>query len=65
MQRPEKKQVVLALVAVQTVSAAFAYRDLAKRPDETVRGKKRMWRIIMALNPGNSLAYWLFGRRSA
>ena len=65
MQRPSKKQVIAAVLAVEVVSATYAYRDLSKRSDESVRGPKRMWRIIMALNPGNSLAYWLFGRRSA
>ena len=63
MNRPDKKQVIAAVVVVESVSAALAYRHLAQRPDESVRGPKRMWRIIMALNPGNSLAYWLVGRR--
>ena len=65
MQRPSKKQVIATVVAVEVVSAAYAYRDLSKRPDESVRGPKRMWRIVMALNPGNSIIYWLLGRRPA
>ena len=28
-----------------------------------IRGSKRFWRVVIALNPGNSLLYWLFGRR--
>ncbi len=62
MRRPDKR-VVIAVVAVQAVSAALAYRDLARRPDEEVRGPKLLWKVVMAVNPGNSIAYWVFGRR--
>lgn len=63
MQKPPK-QVVVAVVAVEAVSAAFAFRDLAHRDDDRVRGSKLLWRVVIGLNPGNSVAYWLFGRRS-
>ena len=62
MQKPPK-EVVVAVVAVQAVSAAFAFRDLARRGDDEVRGPKLLWRLLIGINPGNSLAYWLFGRR--
>lgn len=62
MQKPPK-EVVVAVVAVQAVSAALAFRDLARRTDDEVRGPKLLWRIIIGVNPGNSLAYWLLGRR--
>jgi hypothetical protein len=55
--------VLIAIVAVQLVSAVLAWRDLARRPVSQVRGKKQLWRIFIAVNPGNSLAYWAFGRR--
>jgi hypothetical protein len=61
--RKPPKQVVVAVVAVQAVSAAFAFRDLARRSDDQVRGPKLLWRIVIGMNPGNSLGYWLFGRR--
>ena len=61
--RTPPREVVLAIVAVETVSAVFAYRDLARRSDEQVRGPKLLWRVVMALNPGNSIAYWVLGRR--
>lgn len=57
------KRVVVAVVSVETVSAVLAYRDLSRRPDVDVRGSKLLWRVVMALNPGNSIAYWVFGRR--
>jgi hypothetical protein len=61
--RKPPKEVVVAVVAVEAVSAAFAFRDLARRHDDEVRGSKRLWRVLMSLNPGNSLAYWVLGRR--
>ena len=63
MNRPDKKRIIAAVVVVEAISAALAYRDLARRPAESVRGPKRLWRIVMAVNPGNSIAYWIAGRR--
>ena len=66
MRRPltqTEKRVVAVVVAAEVVSAAFAYRDIAHRPDAAVRGPKLLWRLMFAINPGNSFAYWLFGRR--
>jgi hypothetical protein len=62
MQKPPK-EVVIAVVALQAVSAAFAFRDLARRDDDEVRGPKLLWRVLMGVNPGNSIAYWVLGRR--
>jgi hypothetical protein len=64
VRRPNPK-VVLAVVAVEVAVSVLAYRDLSRRPDDLVRGPKRFWRIVIGLNPGNSLAYWLLGRRSS
>ena len=61
--RKPPREVVIAVVAVEAVSAVFAYRDLAHRSDDEVRGPKLLWRVVMALHPGNSIAYWIFGRR--
>jgi hypothetical protein len=57
------KAVLGIVVAAQTVSSALAWRDLAQRSDAEVRGNKNLWRVIITINPGNSIAYWLFGRR--
>jgi hypothetical protein len=60
-----KRNVTLTVVAVEAAVAALAYRDLAQRPDELIRGPKNLWRVFIGLNPGNALVYWLLGRRSA
>lgn len=62
MTRRQKQLLIGILVPVEVVSAALAWRDLARRPTEKVRGKKRAWRVFITVNPGNSLFYWLFGR---
>jgi hypothetical protein len=66
MKPPQTKRgkVILgAVVAAQVVSSALAWRDLAQRSDDQVRGPKNLWRFLATINPGNSIAYWLFGRR--
>jgi hypothetical protein len=61
--RKPTKPVLVAIAAVQMASALLAWRDLSTRPDNEVRGSKKFWRIFVLLNPGNSLAYWIVGRR--
>jgi len=55
--------VIAALVAVDLVLATVAWRDLNRRSEGEVRGTKRFWRVVILANPGNSIAYWLFGRK--
>lgn len=60
----KRAKVVLGIVVVaQTISSVFAWRDLARRSDGQVRGPKNLWRVIVTINPVNSIAYWLLGRR--
>ena len=59
-----QKQLVMAvIVPVQIISAVLAWKDMARRSDRQIRGNKRWWRVFVSINPGNSLLYWLFGRR--
>jgi hypothetical protein len=60
----DRQKILLGFVAViAIVSCAMAWRDLARRGDQEVRGPKSIWRVFISLNPGNSLLYWLFGRK--
>jgi hypothetical protein len=45
------------------VVTALVWRDLRRRSDSEVRGGKKLWRVLSALNTGNSLVYLLLGRR--
>lgn len=58
-----KRSFVATLVAVEVASAVLAWRDLSRRSADEIRGSKRRWRMIILANPGNSVAYWAFGRR--
>jgi hypothetical protein len=60
-----QKRLLTIIVPVQAVLAVAAWRDLARRTDDQVLGRKKVWRALLLLNPGNSLIYWLFGRRGA
>jgi hypothetical protein len=58
-----RKRLLAVLVAGEIGSVLLAWRDLERKSDSAIRGGKLVWRIAMLANPGNSLAYWLFGRR--
>jgi hypothetical protein len=61
---PHRKRLLAAIIVpIQVVLAVIAWRDLAARSDDHVRGKKNVWRAAILLNPGNSVFYWLWGRR--
>jgi hypothetical protein len=62
---PQKRRIIAVVVVLEIVSMIFAWRDLSARGDAEVRGTKRLWRLVMLANPGNSVVYWLVGRRSA
>ena len=58
-----RRSLTVTLVVVEVASAVLAWRDLRHRADSEIRGSKRGWRIVILANPGNSIAYWAFGRR--
>ncbi|MGA7420824.1 MAG: hypothetical protein WBW80_22765 [Acidimicrobiales bacterium] len=58
-----RKRLLAVLVPIQVLLAILAWRDLGRRTDDQVRGQKRFWRVFVTMNPGNAVAYWLFGRR--
>ena len=63
MSRRPPPPALAALVLAASVSGTLAWRDLSRRRPDQVRGSKWFWRAVIALNPGNSLLYWLVGRR--
>jgi hypothetical protein len=60
-----RRAVIAAVAAVDLVAAVLAWRDLKHRSEDDVRGTKRLWRVVILANPGNSFGYWLFGRKRA
>jgi hypothetical protein len=63
MTRQRKWLLAAILVPIEVVLAVLAWQDLDRRADDQVRGNKRLWRVFVSINPGNSIIYWLFGRR--
>ena len=59
----QKRLIATIILPCQLVLAVLAWRDLARRTDDQARGRKNFWRAFVLLNPGNSLFYWLCGRR--
>jgi hypothetical protein len=64
MTKAHQRLLAAVIVPIQILFAVLAWRDLSRRSDERVRGKKKFWRVFVTLNPGNAAAYWLFGRRA-
>jgi hypothetical protein len=59
----QQKRVLLIALVIHVTLLKLTWRDLSRRPDEAVRGKKRLWRFASGVNTTGSVAYWLFGRR--
>lgn len=54
---------IVALSAVEVVLAGEAWTDLARRPAETVNGRKRWWALVIAVNFIGPLTYFRWGRK--
>ena len=52
------------LLALSLAIVITAERDLYYRPDDEIRGEKRLWRLA-SLNALGALAYLRWGRRTA
>jgi hypothetical protein len=59
----QKRALLAILVPAEVCLAVLAWRDLDRRSEDQVRGTKHLWRLLVTINPGNSLFYWLMGRR--
>ena len=57
--------VIFASGVVQLALASLAWRDLAHRPGREVRGPKRLWGFVIAINWIGPLSYFTFGRKRA
>jgi hypothetical protein len=64
MVRNRIRQPIVWLVLIgHVVVTTLVWRDLRRRPDSQLRGSRNLWRVLSALNTGNSLIYLLMGRR--
>ncbi|MFV0459243.1 MAG: hypothetical protein ACK5MT_10815 [Actinomycetales bacterium] len=58
-----QKALVVLLGSVQLALAVSAWADLARRPAEEVRGSKRVWAGLIAINWFGPLGYFGYGVR--
>lgn len=61
--RTPNPKVIVALVVGHLALTTLAWRDIRHRPDDQIRGSKKVWRLATGANSVNSLAYFLFGRK--
>jgi Phospholipase_D-nuclease N-terminal len=59
---PGQRKAIAIAGMVQWLLAAIAWVDLARRPAESVHGRKPMWAAIIAINFVGPLAYLRWGR---
>lgn len=65
---PRARRLVIAVSAVEGILKAAALADLARRPDDQVRGNKAAWAVALTLiNAGGAVpvAYFLVGRQGS
>ncbi len=58
-----QKRILIVILAIHVILLKLTWLDLRARPDDAVRGQKRLWRAWSTVNTTGSVAYWLFGRR--
>lgn len=54
---------VAALVVLQLTLFVSARRDLRRRSDAQLRGRRGWWRLALLVNIAGPLAYFRYGRR--
>ncbi len=57
-------KVVLLCLPVHILVAAVTWRDIGRRSPHQMRGSKRLWRLLSAVNTLGAVGYWLVGRRA-
>jgi hypothetical protein len=60
---PTARGAVWVLLAVEVVLITAAERDIQRRPAESIRGPKLLWRALATQNVIGPAAYYGFGRR--
>jgi hypothetical protein len=58
----QKARIVLQIVA-QVALLVWALWDIRHRPDDRIKGSKRIWTLLAFAQPVGPVAYLLFGRK--
>lgn len=62
---PTQQRLIIAGSAVELVLTTIALVDLARRPQEQVRGSRALWMLGVWVQPVGPIAYLMVGRRRA
>lgn len=57
-----KRVAVMLLVSLKVATTVSAWVDLAERPPELVKGRKRTWAFIIAIDVIGPILYYRRGR---
>ena len=60
---PRARMTIIVAGVRQLALKVVAWRDLAKRPRDQVRGRKVAWFATTLVNPFGPIVYFVFGRR--
>lgn len=60
---PETRKRVKLLIVLQILLIAIAHGDIARRPEEEIRGSKRTWRLISLIDIAGPVTYFVLGRK--
>jgi hypothetical protein len=60
---PAQQRAIMAGAFAELVVTTIAFRDLARRPRDQVRGFKVVWTLLFVVQPFGPILYLLTGRR--
>jgi hypothetical protein len=58
---PRQRVGVGALAVLELAAKVAAARDIQRRPEDQIRGKKTLWRLALLVNTFGPLSYFLWG----
>lgn len=61
---PLARRGVLVLLAIEALLIAATERDIHRRPAQSIRGPKLLWRLIATQNVIGPAVYFKLGRKS-
>ncbi|MFA1551534.1 PLDc N-terminal domain-containing protein [Actinomadura chokoriensis] len=58
-----ERSFIAGATTVQLSLLAAALVDLQRRPQDQIKGSKRLWRMLTFINFAGPISYFLFGRK--
>jgi len=58
-----ERSFIAGAMTVQLSLLAAALADLRRRPQDQIKGSKRLWRMLAFINFAGPISYFFFGRK--